>query len=84
LAHQLGVQSDAYCEYARRDETRREHLSDIQSYLRVRSFTRDDYRNVAKIATTEAIGTDRGDAIVAAIRRCARRSTRPPTSCCRG
>ena len=67
LAHQLGVQSDAYCEYARRDETRREHLSDIQSYLHVRSFTRDDYRYVAKIATTEAIGTDRGDAIVAAM-----------------
>ncbi|MGJ0392548.1 MAG: DUF4158 domain-containing protein [Methylocystis sp.] len=53
--------------YARRDETRREHLGDIQSYLRVRPFSRDDYRYVAKIATSEAIGTDRGHAIVAAM-----------------
>ena len=67
LAQQLGVGSDAYIEYARRDETRREHLGDIQSYLCVRPFSRDDYRYVAKIATDEAIGTDRGHAIVAAM-----------------
>lgn len=67
LAQQLGVGSDVYSEYAHRDETRREHLGDIQSYLCVRPFSRDDYRYVAKIATTEAIGTDRGHAIVAAM-----------------
>jgi TnpA family transposase len=67
LAQQLGVGSDVYNEYARRDETRREHLGDIQSYLCVRPFSRDDYRYVAKIATDEAIGTDRGHAIVAAM-----------------
>jgi TnpA family transposase len=67
LAQQLGVGSDVYSEYAHRDETRREHLGDIQSYLCVRPFSRGDYRYVAKIATTEAIGTDRGHAIVAAI-----------------
>ena len=52
LAHQLGVESDAYREYAQRDETRREHIGEIQSYLRVRPFGRGDYRSVAKIATT--------------------------------
>ena len=67
LAHQLGVESDAYREYAQRDETRREHIGEIQSYLRVRPFGRGDYRPVAKIATTEAIGADRGDVIVAAM-----------------
>lgn len=67
LVQQLGVGSDAYSEYARRDETRREHLGDIQSYLCVRPFSRDDYRFVAKIATDEATGTDRGDVIVAAM-----------------
>ena len=67
LAHQLEVESDAYREYAQRDETRREHIGEIQSYLRVRPFGRGDYRSVAKIATTEAIGTDRGDVIVAAM-----------------
>ena len=67
LAHQLGVEFDSYSEYAQRDETRREHIGEIQSYLRVRPFSRDDYRSVARIATTEAIGTDRGDVIVAAM-----------------
>lgn len=66
LAHQFGGESDVYREYAQRDETRREHIGEIQSYLRVRPFGRGDYRSVAKIATTEAIGTDRGDVIVAA------------------
>ena len=67
LARQLGVGSDAYSEYARRDETRREHLGEMQSHLQVCPFSRDDYRYVAKIATTEAIGTDRGAVIVAAM-----------------
>lgn len=67
LAQQLGVGSNAYSEYPRRDETRREHLGEIQSHLRVRPFNRDDYRYVAKIATTEAIGTDRGVVIIAAM-----------------
>jgi len=67
LAHQLGIESGAYSEYAQRDETRREHLGEIQSHLRVRPFSRGDYRSVAKIATTEALGTDRGDVIVAAM-----------------
>jgi hypothetical protein len=67
LAHQLGIELGAYGEYAQRDETRREHLGEIQSYLRVRPFSRGEYRSVAKIATEEAIGTDRGHAIVAAM-----------------
>ena len=67
LARQLGVEPDAYSEYAWRDETRREHIGEIQSHLRVRPFSRGDYRSVAKIATTEANGTDRGDVIVAAM-----------------
>ena len=45
----------------------REHIGEIQSYLRVRPLGRGDYRSVAKIATTEAIGTDRGNVIVAAM-----------------
>ncbi|AZG78945.1 DUF4158 domain-containing protein (plasmid) [Methylocystis rosea] len=67
LAHQLGIVSDAYGEYAQREETRREHIGEIQSHLRVRPFSRNDYRSVARIATTEAIGTDRGDVIVSAM-----------------
>jgi len=55
---ELSIESESFNEYARREETRWEHFGDIQSYLRVRPFSRDDHRLVARIATTEAIGTD--------------------------
>jgi TnpA family transposase len=58
IAGQLSIESESFNEYARREETRWEHFGDIQSYLRVRPFSRDDHRLVARIATTEAIGTD--------------------------
>ena len=67
VAGQLSIEPGIFNEYARREETRWEHFGEIQSYLRVRPFSRGDYRSVAKIATTEAIGTDRGDVIVAAM-----------------
>ena len=67
IAGQLSIDPGIFNEYARREETRWEHLGEIQSHLRVRPFSRGDYRSVAKIATTEAIGMDRGDVIVAAM-----------------
>ncbi|ARN81209.1 DUF4158 domain-containing protein [Methylocystis bryophila] len=67
IAGQLGIEPGMFHEYARREETRWEHLGDIQSYLGVRPFSRGDYRSVTKIATTEATGMDRGEAIVAAM-----------------
>ena len=65
VAGQLSIEPGIFHEYACREETRWEHLGKIQAYLRVRPFSRGVYRSVAKIATTEAIGTDRGDVIVA-------------------
>jgi Domain of unknown function (DUF4158) len=67
IAGQLSIEPGIFNEYARREETRWEHLGEIQSHLRVRPFSRGNYRSVAKIATTEVIGTDRGDVIVAAM-----------------
>lgn len=67
IAGQLSIESRIFNEYARREETRWEHLGEIQSYLRIRPFSRGDYRFVARIATKEAMGTDRGDVIVAAM-----------------
>ena len=67
IAHQLGTEPGAFGDYAQRAETRREHLGELQAYLGVRPFRREDYRTVAKIALEEATGTDRGDAIVAAM-----------------
>jgi hypothetical protein len=67
IAAQIGCDPFAFAAYARRDETRWEHLSELQTYLGVRPFRRDDYRAAAGVALAEATGTDRGDTIVAAI-----------------
>jgi TnpA family transposase len=67
IAGQLGVAPETYSEYARRDETRWEHLGELQAYLKVRPFQREDYRAAAQVAVEEATGTDRGEAIVAAM-----------------
>jgi hypothetical protein len=53
--------------YARRSETRREHLGELQTYLDLRPFRRDDYRAVAHVAIEQATGSDRGGAIVSAM-----------------
>jgi len=64
IAAQVGSEPTAFAAYARRDETRWEHLGELQTYLGVRPFRREDYRAAAKIALDEATGTDRGEAIV--------------------
>ena len=53
--------------YAQRSETRREHLGELQTYLDVRPFRRDDKRAVAHVAIEQAAGSDRGDVIVSAM-----------------
>ena len=67
IASQIGVGPETFAAYAQREETRWEHLGELQAYLGVRSFRREDYRAVANAALEEATGTDRGDAIAAAM-----------------
>ena len=67
IASQIGVGPETFAAYAHREETRWEHLGELQAYLGVRSFRREDYRAVANAALEEATGTDRGDAIAAAM-----------------
>jgi hypothetical protein len=67
ITQQLGIGPEVLNQYASRDETRREHLAELQVYLGIRPFRREDYRAAAEAALGEATGTDRGDAIVAAI-----------------
>ena len=68
IADQLRINPKAFEDYAQRDETRREHLAELQAYyLGMRPFGREDYRTMARIAFNESIGTDRGDAIVGAM-----------------
>jgi TnpA family transposase len=66
-ATQIGCDPADFGVYAQRDETRREHLGELQVYLAVRPFRREDKRAVAHVAIEQAIGSDRGDAIVSAM-----------------
>jgi Domain of unknown function (DUF4158) len=60
LADQLGVNPAAFADYARRDETRREHLIEVQSYLSLRAAAREDRRFALLAAIDAATGTDKG------------------------
>ena len=67
IAAQIGGDPEAFEEYARRAETRREHLGELQAYLDVCPFRREDTRAVAHVAIEQATGSDRGDVIVSAM-----------------
>ena len=67
IAKQIACEPSDLGVYAQRGETRREHLGELQAYLDVRSFRRDDKRPLALIAIEQATGSDRGDIIVSAM-----------------
>lgn len=72
IAQQLGLAPGVFDDYARRAETHREHQGELQAYLDLRPFRREDLRPVARVAFDEATGTDRGVLIVAAMAACLR------------
>jgi TnpA family transposase len=75
LALQLYVPSSAWDEYAQRDETRREHLLELQTHYGIRSFILGQYRSLAGWLVSTALQTNRGVALVsAAIEELRRRS----------
>ncbi len=67
IATQVECNPTEFAGYARREETRWEHLGELQAYLDVRSFCRDDKRALAHVAIEQATGSDRGDVIVSAM-----------------
>jgi TnpA family transposase len=67
VAAQLGVEGQLFEDYARRAETRREHLLELQDYLQMRSFRLADWRTSLQSGTAAAWATDRGEPIVAAV-----------------
>ena len=67
IAAQVGCEAAEFAGYARREETRWEHLGELQAYLAARPFRHDDKRAVAHVAIEQATGSDRGDAIVSAM-----------------
>jgi TnpA family transposase len=67
VAHQLGVPPADFADYAQRDQTRREHVVELQRYLGLRSFGLADWRASLRIGSDAAWATDRGEPIVLAI-----------------
>jgi TnpA family transposase len=67
IAGQVDAQPHDFCDYAGRAQTRREHIAELQACLNVRIARRDDARRLLSLALNEAVGTDRGDTIIAAM-----------------
>jgi TnpA family transposase len=67
LARQLDVPAAAWADYARRDQTRREHARALALRLGLRTFTRADLPFALSLAGAAAWGEDRGEPIVSAI-----------------
>jgi TnpA family transposase len=67
VAQQIAVDPALFGEYARRAETRREHLLELQGFLGLRSFGLDDWRACLRVGADAAWATDRGEPIVQAM-----------------
>jgi TnpA family transposase len=50
IADQLRIDPNDFAHYAQRGETGREHLGELQAYLGVQPFGRQNYRTMARIA----------------------------------
>ncbi|WP_213807823.1 Tn3 family transposase [Granulicella sp. dw_53] len=66
LARQLGLSAGAWASYAERDETRREHLAELQLHYGLRSFGIGHYRSLATWLMATALQTNRGVVLVRA------------------
>jgi TnpA family transposase len=79
LARQLGVPVTTWTSYAERDETRREHLAELQLHYGLKSFRIGQYRALRAWLLPTALQTNRGVVLVgAAIEELRRRSVLVP------
>lgn len=60
VGQQLGVSVDLWPQYAQRQETRREHLTELQAWLNLSTFSSSHYRNSVTLLAELAQQTDRG------------------------
>lgn len=67
VADQIGIDPVVFALYARRDETRREHLAEIMTRLDLRTMQERDYRFCIRAAATGAVATEQGGPIVLAV-----------------
>ena len=66
LARQLDISPAAWASYAERDETRREHLAELQAHYGMRPFGIGQYRSLAAWLMPTALQTDRGFVLIRA------------------
>jgi TnpA family transposase len=67
ISEQLGLSGAQFEDYAERDQTRREHVLEIETALGLRPLTRTLYREVAASLLPTAMATDHGPTLVAAV-----------------
>ncbi len=67
VAEQLGLNAAHFGDYAEHDQTRREHVLEIQTALGLRPLTRAMYREVAAWLLPTALATDHGLTLVATV-----------------
>jgi TnpA family transposase len=67
VAEQLRLDAAHFGDYAERDQTRREHVLEIQAALGFRPLTRAMYRDVAAWPLPTALATDHGPTLVTAV-----------------
>jgi TnpA family transposase len=67
VASQISIDPILFGDYAHRAETRREHVSELQKLLHLRSFGLADWRACLQAGTNAAWATDHGEPIVQAM-----------------
>ena len=65
VAEQLSLAATQFGDYAKRDQTRREHVLEIENALGLRPLTRGLYRELAAWLLPTALATDHGPTLVA-------------------
>jgi TnpA family transposase len=67
VAEQVGTEPAVFGLYAKRDETRREHATEVVALLGLRNIRQSDYRTLILAAAHCAVETEQGEPIVRAI-----------------
>jgi len=67
VVQQLKVQAESWEDYGQREQTRREHLAELQAWLNLTPFSVSDYRRLVHSLTELAQQTDRGIVLAQAL-----------------
>ncbi|EHL22911.1 transposase-like protein [Acidovorax sp. NO-1] len=67
VADQLKVSIESWDEYGQREQTRREHLVELQTVFGFQPFTMSHYRQAVQLLTELAMQTDKGVVLASAL-----------------